>query len=365
MGRKCGWTSPPLFSFLAMLPFPGVSAAESASERKPLKMVECGACRVKIFIPSDLPPFESTPCTRCGHPVFMPMKFRQFELRSIIASGGMGTVYRAWDLMLDREVAVKMLKREMAADEEVLASFYREARASASLNHTNIIHIYTFDEYEGQPYLVMELADTDSLDKMIERDGRVDELTVLDIAVKIASALDTALKRNLLHRDIKPGNILFNIDREPKLVDFGLAREAEDESADQAVIWGTPYYVAPEKIRRERENFQSDMYSLGGTLYHAITGHVPFEAPTVEEVISAHVSTPLTPPNHVQPDITTTTSDALMMAMAKEPADRFPTYDDFIMAFTAARSQLLVQRYQMNQETEGAEGDQGKGWWRR
>jgi serine/threonine protein kinase len=330
-------------------------------------MVECGACRVKIFIPSDLKPFESIPCTKCGHPVLMPMTFRQFELRSIIASGGMGTVYRAWDLMLHREVAVKMLKREMAEDEEVLQSFYREARASASLNHTNIIHIYTFDEFEGQPYLVMELADTDSLDKQIDREGRVPELRVLDVAIKIASALDTALKRNLLHRDIKPGNILFNADGEPKLVDFGLAREAEDESADQSVIWGTPYYVAPEKIRRERENFHSDMYSLGGTLYHAITGHVPFEAPTVEEVISAHVNTPLTPPIDVVPEISQATSDALMIALAKNPHERFRTYDEFIMAFEAARSQLLMQQLQAQQEpdADGESAPQGKGWWKR
>ena len=328
-------------------------------------MVECGACRVKIFIPSDLKPFESIPCTKCGHPVLMPMTFRQFELRSIIASGGMGTVYRAWDLNLNREVAVKMLKREMAEDEEVLKSFYREARASASLNHTNIIHIYTFDEFEGQPYLVMELADTDSLDKQIDREGRVPELRVLDVAIKIASALDTALKRNLLHRDIKPGNILFNADGEPKLVDFGLARDAEDESADSGVIWGTPYYVAPEKIRRERENFHSDMYSLGGTLYHAITGHVPFEAPTVEEVISAHVNTPLTPPIDVVPEITQATSDALMIALAKNPSERFRTYDEFIMAFTAARSQLLIQQFRPDEEPDAGQPAQGKGWWKR
>ncbi len=332
-------------------------------------MVECGGCHAKIFIPADLPPFESVPCTRCAHPVFMPMRMRQFELRSVIASGGMGTVYRAMDLTLQRMVAVKMLKKEMAADEEVLASFYREARASAALNHTNIIHIYTFDEIDGAPYLVMELADSGSVDRWIEREGLVPELRVLDIGIKIASALDTALKHNLLHRDIKPGNILFNAEGEPKLVDFGLARDAEDESADQHVIWGTPYYVAPEKIRRERENFHSDMYSLGGTLYHAITGHVPFEAPTVEEVISAHVNTPLTPPNHVLPEITQPTSDALMTAMAKNPQERFGTYDDFIMAFTAARSQLLVQQLQAQQEPESTAADeqatQGKGWWRR
>jgi eukaryotic-like serine/threonine-protein kinase len=330
-------------------------------------MVECGGCRTKLFLPSDLPPFEFVPCTKCGHPVFIATRFKQFELRSIIASGGMGTVYRAWDLNLHREVAVKMLKREMAADEQVLASLYREARASASLNHTNIIHIYTFDEHEGQPYLVMEIADHDSLDKMIERDGRVAELRVLDVAVKIASALETALKKNLLHCDIKPGNILFNADGEPKLVDFGLARDAEAEHEGGDSVFGTVYYVAPEKIRRERETFHSDMYSLGATLYHAVTGHVPFEAPTGDEIVAAHVNTPLTPPNHVMPDITEATSDALMMAMAKDPRDRFPTYADFIMAFEAARSQLLVQQLQASQDDETPTDQQTsqRGWWRR
>jgi serine/threonine protein kinase len=272
------------------------------------------------------------------------------------------------DLSLQRMVAIKMLKREMAEDEEVLASFYREARASAALNHTNIIHIYTFDENDGGPYIVMELADHGSLDTWISRENRVPELNVLDVGIKIASALDTALKHNLLHRDIKPGNILFNAEGEPKLVDFGLARDAEDESADSSVIWGTPYYVAPEKVRRERENFHSDMYSLGGTLYHAITGHVPFEAPTVEEVISAHVNTPLTPPNLVVPEITEPTSDALMMAMAKDPRDRFRTYADFIMAFESARSLLLVQQIQVDQEPEEGSAEQQaqrKGWWTR
>ncbi len=308
----------------------------------------------------------------------MPQQLRQFELRSIIASGGMGTVYRAFDLMLCRMVAVKMLKKEMAGDEEVLASFYREARATAALNHTNIIHIYTFDEVEGQPYLAMELADHDSLDKWIERDGRVPELNVLDIGIKVASALDTALKHNLLHRDIKPANILFNEDMEPKLVDFGLARVAAEEEAQyESTIWATPYYVAPEKVRRETEDFQSDMYSLAGTLYHAITGRVPFDAPTVEELILAHVNTPLTPPNEAVPDITPPTNDAIVQAMAKRPADRFRTYDHFIMALTAARSQLLVQQYNLAPEEEAAEDQADSeesppgsapdkpGWWRR
>lgn len=289
----------------------------------------------------------------------VPMLMRQFELRGIIASGGMGTVFRAFDLNLERQVALKMMKKEMAQDKEVMESFYREARAGASLNHTNIIHIYTFDEFEGQPYLVMELADSGSLDGWIERDGRVPELNVLDVGIKVASALDTALKHNLLHRDIKPANILYNSDGEPKLVDFGLARNAETSELDEGSVWGTPYYVAPEKIKREREDFLSDMYSLGGTLYHALTGHVPFEAPTVEELILAHVQTPLTPPDQVVQGISRATSEALLVSMAKNPDDRFRSYDEMIMALTAARSQLLIHQFG---ETATVAA---KSWWRR
>lgn len=289
----------------------------------------------------DLPPLSTVPCTKCGALVMIPMRLRQFELRSAIASGGMGTVYRAFDTTLEREVAVKLMKKDLQEDTQALQSFYREARACAQLSHTNIIHIYTFDEGEGRLYLVMELADRGSLDTHIEK-GRLDELKVLDIGIKVASALDTALKHGLLHRDIKPGNILFNAEGEPKLVDFGLARRADADVEHDGTVWGTPYYIAPEKIRREPETFLSDMYSLAGTLYHAITRHVPFEAPTIEDVIAAHVHTPLTPPNQVVREITAPTSDALVRAMSKNPADRFESYDEFIMALTAARSQYLV-----------------------
>lgn len=309
-----------------------------------MRLAVCGACNAKNFIPGDLPPLETVPCNKCGHPVMIPVRLRQFELRSIIASGGMGTVYRAFDTTLQREVAIKLMKRELADDPQALESFYKEARTCASLNHTNIIHIYTFDEFEGYKYLVMELADNGSLDLRISKEGRLPELDVLDIGVKVASALDTALKRGLLHRDIKPGNVLFNSDGEPKLVDFGLARKAE-ETGYEAALWGTPYYVAPEKVKREREDFLSDMYSLGGTLYHALTGHVPFEAPSVEEVLAAHVHTPLTPPNLVVPEVSLAASEALSIAMAKNPENRHQSYDDFIMAMTAARSQLLVKRF--------------------
>jgi serine/threonine-protein kinase len=238
---------------------------------------------------------------------------------------------------------VKLMKNELLNDQKALEDFYREARACASLNHTNIIHIYTFDDWEGQRYLVMELADRGSLDTKIDRHQRVSELEVLDIGIKISSALDMALKHDLLHRDIKPGNILFDADNEPKLVDFGLARSVEAEPESMSETHGTPYYVAPEKIRREKETFLSDMYSLGCTLYHALTGHVPFEAPTVEELVSAHVHTPLTPPNLVLPEVTQPTSEALTKVLAKSPGDRYPSYFEFRMALEAARALLLRQ----------------------
>lgn len=327
---------------------------------KPLKMVTCGWCETKVFIPGDLPPLGTVPCGKCGHPIMMPKQLRQFELRNVIASGGMGTVYRAFDTVLERLVAVKLMKKELLNDTKALDNFYREARACAQLNHTNIVHIYTFDEMEEQRYLVMELADRGSLDARIEKQHRLSELEVLDIGIKIASALDMALKHNFLHRDIKPGNILFNSDGEPKLVDFGLARNVEAGPESDTETWGTPYYVAPEKIKREPETFLSDMYSLGGTLYQALTGHVPFEAPTVDEVVAAHVQTPLTPPNLVVPEVTQPTSEALVKVMSKNPADRYLSYDEFIMALNAARSKLLVQQY-----TTGATQIKAKtGWWR-
>jgi serine/threonine-protein kinase len=209
----------------------------------------------------------------------------------------------------------------------------------------------------------MELADQGSLDTVIEKLRLLPELKVLDIGIKIAGALDMALKYDLLHCDIKPGNILFNADHEPKLVDFGLARKTDAEMETAEFTRGTPYYVAPEKIKREPETFLSDMYSLGATLYHAITGHVPFDAPTPDEVVQAHVYTPLTPPNQVVPEISQATSDALSRALAKNPGDRFLSYDEFIMALEAARTQLLFQQTQAPDPAN--EPKRMTSWWKR
>jgi serine/threonine protein kinase len=218
----------------------------------------------------------------------------------------------------------------------------------------------------GRFYIAMELVEKGTLDKLIELQGRVGEVQVLEVGIQIASGLRAAHEAGLIHRDVKPGNILFNADDEPKLVDFGLARSAEAEPESTTVTEGTPYYVAPEKIKRERETFLSDMYSLGCTLYHALTGHVPFEAETIEDVVASHVHTPLTPPHAVNPAITEPTSEAISVTMAKSPAERYQTYDDLIMALTASRSQLLIQTFRDQEGKDDSGGSPtGRSWWRR
>jgi serine/threonine protein kinase len=323
-------------------------------------MITCPGCEGKVFIPADLPPLATTPCPKCGYAIMSPMRIRNLELRAFMAAGGNGAVYRTFDTVLEREVAVKVMKPEIANDPEAAESFYREARICASLNHSNIIHIYGFDEFERQKYLVMELADQGNLDGRIELSQRLEESEVLNIGIKMASALELTLKHGYLHCDMKPGNILFDADNEPKLIDFGLARRADAELAPNEEARGTPYYVAPEKIKREPETFLSDMYSLGGTLYHALTGHVPFEAPTVNELVLAHVNVPLTPPNAVVPEISQFCSDALVQAMAKNPADRFQSYFDFRMALENARAMLLQKKYGQQDAASKV-----KGWWKR
>ncbi|HRI15345.1 MAG TPA: serine/threonine-protein kinase [Verrucomicrobiota bacterium] len=331
---------------------------------KSLKMVACPHCGSKVFIPGTLAPLEQTTCVKCNGSIMMPMSLRQFELRSEIASGGMGTVYRAWDTTLGREVAVKLMKQELVDDEDAVNAFAAEARACAQLNHTNIIHVYTFDQEGRYRYLVMELADAGTLDGKIESHRRVSELEVLDIGIKVSSALAAALRHGLLHLDIKPGNILFNAEGEPKLVDFGLSRKTDADKDYYAPVYGTPYYIAPERIQQTGESFLSDEYSLAGTLYHALVGHVPFEANSVEEVVAAQVHTALTPPIVAASDVTQPTSDALVRALNKDPAQRFPSYDEFRMALEAARSQLLILQFTGQPASAGGAGE-GRRWWRR
>ncbi|MFM7816112.1 MAG: protein kinase domain-containing protein, partial [Verrucomicrobiota bacterium] len=162
-------------------------------------------------------------------------------------------------------------------------------------------------------------------------------------------------------------NILFNSDGEPKLVDFGLARKADADKDYYAPVFGTPFYIAPERVQQTGESFLSDEYSLAGTLYHALVGRVPFDAPTVDEVVAAQIHTPLTPPIQVVPDVSRPTSEALARAMAKDPRERFASYEEFRMALEAARSQLLIRTLTgaAPEPAPGSAPAESRRWWRR
>ena len=217
--------------------------------------------------------------------------FGNYQLERELGQGGMGTVYLAKDSGLNRYVALKILRSDLGDDPSFSRKFLEEVEVTASLAHPNIIRVFTLGEQEGRLYLVMEHLDEPSLENRMDKQTKVSEREVLEIGIGIASALQFAHEETgLIHRDIKPGNILFGRGNIPKLADFGLAAGARSALGQQDEIWGTPYYVSPERLLREPEDSRSDIYSLGATLYHAMAGRPPFEAETAEEVAKRHIS---------------------------------------------------------------------------
>jgi serine/threonine protein kinase len=276
----------------------------------------------------------------------VPLQFGDFLLLSPIGSGAMGTVYKAIDLPLNRYLALKILPSKLSVHPEYVNGFSREARAAA-VNHPNVVQVYSFGERDGQYYLAMELLESGSLDDRITKVGKLPEAEVLSIGVQIASALRAAWRRGLLHRDVKPGNILFNEDNVPKIVDFGLARSHESDvesgGADlPGQVWGTPYYIAPEKLRSEPEDLRSDIYSLGATLFHAAAGQPPFDAATTSEVVTKHATQPAYSLKAYAPTIHDRTTRVIGRMLAKDPAERHESYDDLIQELTMA--QEIVKR---------------------
>ena len=169
-----------------------MSSEAEETPTKPLKLVNCISCGANAFIPGELLPLQTTSCSKCGAELMMPMMLEHFELNSRIAAGGMGTVYRATDTVLQRDVAIKLMQPELADDEEGLEAFYAEARAVAQLSHTNIIQLYQFGQLNDQLYLVMELALAGSLDRLIDQNRTVSELQVLDVGIKIFKGLNVS-----------------------------------------------------------------------------------------------------------------------------------------------------------------------------
>jgi serine/threonine protein kinase len=257
--------------------------------------------------------------------------FGNYQMERELGRGGMGTVHLAKDIGLNRKVALKILRSDLGQDVGFSKKFLEEVEITASLAHPNIIRVFTLGEQEGRLYLVMEHLDEPSMEQRMEKHGKLPEKDVLEIGIGIASALQFAHEETgLIHRDIKPGNILFGRGKIPKLADFGLAAGARSALQQQDEIWGTPYYVSPERLLRQPEDIRSDIYSLGATLYHALAGRPPFEAETAEEVARRHISDRPPPLRSFCPHAQEQTVLTLDKCLNKDPQTRWSNYEDFI-----------------------------------
>jgi serine/threonine protein kinase len=267
--------------------------------------------------------------------------FGNYQLERELGQGGMGTVYLAKDSGLNRYVALKILRSDLGDDPSFSRKFLEEVEVTASLAHPNIIRVFTLGEQEGRLYLVMEHLDEPSLENRMDKQTKVSEREVLEIGIGIASALQFAHEETgLIHRDIKPGNILFGRGNIPKLADFGLAAGARSALGQQDEIWGTPYYVSPERLLREPEDIRSDIYSLGATLYHALAGRPPFEAETAEEVAKRHISDRPPPLRSLCPNAQEQTVFTIDKCLAKKSSARWEGYTELLNQLADALRRL-------------------------
>ncbi len=247
-----------------------------------------------------------------------------FILERELGRGGMGAVYMGRDKMLDRPVAVKVMLREYGSDPEFVGKFKKEAQAVARLIHPNIAQVYSYGIYDGMPYIAMELVAGGSLDQLMKTSGaNIDVPRVMKICEQVAQALRCAADQGLVHGDVKPENVLLDANGNAKLVDFGLAAMAKDTGE----IWGTPFYIAPEKVRKQPVDYRADMYSLGGTIYHALCGVPPFDGDDAIEVVKARFQGSPKKPSQVRPGLSPQIDFFVMKLLAMEPADRYPSFE--------------------------------------
>jgi serine/threonine-protein kinase len=271
-----------------------------------------------------------------------------YDLLGKLGRGAMATVYKARQVSLDRVVAIKVLPRKMSENKEFVDRFYMEGKAAARLAHPNIVQaIDVGSTPDGYHYFVMEYIEGKTLYDIMQPPPVGDnhsfsEDEALDITAQMCDALAHAHERGLIHRDVKPKNIILTPGGVAKLTDLGLARDQDDKElaeSEAGKAYGTPYYISPEQIRGEVDiDFRADIYSLGATMYHLVTGRPPFEAETPSAVMHKHLKTPLKPPDHVNTALSAGISEIIEVAMAKKREDRYASTRDMLEDLRSVRS---------------------------
>jgi serine/threonine-protein kinase len=280
-----------------------------------------------------------------------------YKVLGKLGSGAMAVVYKAKQLSLDRTVAVKVLPKKFVQRSDYVERFYKEGRLAAKLNHNNIVQAIDVGEVGGLYYFVMEYVEGKTLYDDLSKGKVFSEKEALDIIIQVANALAHAHSQGLIHRDVKPKNIMISKDNVVKLADMGLARETSDAQAakhEQGKAFGTPYYIAPEQIRGEVDiDGRADLYSLGGTLYHMVTGRVPFEATAPAEVMKKHLKEALVPPDHINTSLSAGISEVIEVMMAKDKKDRYTTMEEALVDLQAVRDgrSPLIARQRFNLES--------------
>jgi serine/threonine-protein kinase len=264
-----------------------------------------------------------------------------YKVLGKLGSGAMAVVYKAQQLSLDRTVAIKVLPKKFVQKSDYVERFYKEGRIAAKLNHNNIVQAIDVGEVGGLYFFVMEYVEGKTLYDDLSKGKIFNEGDALDLILQLSNALGHAHSLGLIHRDVKPKNIMINKDNVVKLADMGLARETSDIQAakhEQGKAFGTPYYIAPEQIRGLVDiDGRADIYALGATLFHMVTGRVPFEATTPSEVMKKHLKEPLVPPDHINTALSAGISEVVEVMMAKNRDERYRTMEEVITDMQAIR----------------------------
>lgn len=269
--------------------------------------------------------------------VDIPKVLGSYTLTRLLGRGGMGEVWQAFDKNLERDVAVKLMRKELLQNDDATRRFSREARAVARLNHPNIVHVYAFGDEKGLMYFVMELVEGNTLSQRLKQEGCVDLSDAVGIMMQAIDGLSYACERGIIHRDIKPSNLMITPDGRVKIADFGLAKMVEHDTQMTAAgsAMGSPSYMSPEQARGEEADHRSDIYALGVSLYQMLCGGLPFTGDSPLSVLLKQIQEPLPEPEHLKQLRNGAALDVIKRMTAKAPEDRYQNYEELATALTA------------------------------